>query len=55
MPTQQFERGTIKDSSGADVPAIRFSSGIVHVMKTRRGVRVSRQIAKTFTPYPKES
>lgn len=33
---------------GTAYAAIRFESGIVHVMKSRRGVRVSRRIAKTF-------
>ncbi len=46
----QYERGTVIIEGGV-VDAIRFTSGIVHIMKSRRGVRVSRAIAKTFQPY----
>lgn len=44
---QQFVRGFVT-IEGTLFEAIRFSSGIVHVMKSRRGSRVSKRIAKTF-------
>ena len=44
---QQYVRGFVT-IEGTLFEAIRFSSGIVHVMKSRRGERVSRRVAKTF-------
>ena len=46
-PIQEFERGFIF-RNGERIPAVRFRSGIVHEHKSRRGVRVSRALAKTF-------
>lgn len=47
MDKTQFERGFII-VEGSKIPAIRFSSGIVHSHGTRRGVRVNKRIAATF-------
>jgi hypothetical protein len=44
---QEYQRGFIYRNN-EEIPAVRFSSGIVHEFKSRRGVRVSRHLAATF-------